>query len=195
MRTLMMTTSILLLGATSALAANETTTGAMLSETERAEVHSMLPGADLSNLTADQVSAIQLVLFSGSDSDSGQHIRAILQGDSMAQAMLTETEKAEVMAMLPGAELGDLTPAQAVGIRAALYSGSDGEQGQQIRAILEDSSVEDVALSSAEKGMVKNLLPTADLSGLSDQQVVAIQLALYSGSDSERGQHIRAILQ
>ncbi|MBD3763184.1 MAG: hypothetical protein IE927_00170 [Rhodobacterales bacterium] len=66
-----------------ALAALATTASAMtaadeLTPLQQMEIQSLVKGADLGNLTTDQILALQMALHAGEDNDRGQQIRAIL---------------------------------------------------------------------------------------------------------------------
>lgn len=53
-----------------------------------------------------------------------------------APQLLTAIDRAEIAALVPGADLGDLTPDQAAALSLALHSAEDNEKGPLIRAIL-----------------------------------------------------------
>ncbi|MCU9850470.1 hypothetical protein OEZ60_21020 [Defluviimonas sp. WL0024] len=55
------------------------TEASVLTDLDRAEVRQIVPGADLSNLTAAQEAALATVIYGGdSHGEKGGHIRAIL---------------------------------------------------------------------------------------------------------------------
>jgi len=167
----------------------------MLTQVQETSVKTMVPGADLTNLTDDQVRAIQAVLVSGSDAEMRKRLHAILADQSMPDAMLTANERSEIQTIVPGADLSVLTQAQVNALKVTLYGGSDMDQREHIRAIVEDSMVMDASLTENQRSEVMTLVPNADLAGLTDEQVVAIQLTLHSGSDGEARRQIRSILQ
>ena len=52
------------------------------------------------------------------------------------QPLLSATDRAEVLRIVPSADLSALTPAQAAALAAIIYSGDRHARGGQIRAIL-----------------------------------------------------------
>ena len=52
------------------------------------------------------------------------------------QQLLSATDRAEILRIVPSADLSALTPAQAAALAAVLYNGEHHARGGQIRAIL-----------------------------------------------------------
>ena len=189
-----LTTTALVIGLAVPAIAQDMTDG--LSEAEKARVMMLVPQADLSSLTDDQVTAIQLTLYNGSDGEQRQHLTAIIEGDSASYPRLSAAQEAEIRKVAPDVDLSTLRRDQVAALQATLNSGDDGERRQHISAILAaDESAPVTTLSEAEKATLQTWFPNEDLSSLTNAQKVAIQMTLNTGEDSETRQHIRAILQ
>lgn len=79
-----------LIALSSAPAAFASSNNGALSATDAAAVHSLVPGADLSNLSAADAGAISAALYSSDrQSEAGQQIRSILLNSGSTEASRT----------------------------------------------------------------------------------------------------------
>ncbi len=208
----------LLLATTVAIAAMSTGFAAsaqVLSDNVRLQIVQLVPDADLTNLSTDQIAELEGI-FSGPDStSSGANPRGavmqVLDGSSaraVSQFQLSGAQKTQIRLVLPEvaeADLDNLSTAQMAQI-TGLFT-TDGRMtpesttGATLKAILMDDGgpmIAAVDLSEANKLTIMQLVPDANLDLLTTAQVAELTTFMADSGNLNSGNNpagrIRAIL-
>ncbi|MBY6002518.1 hypothetical protein KUV62_01270 [Salipiger bermudensis] len=165
-----------------ALAATMATSAFAASDAEEAAITMYYPDANFSVLSDDQVTEMFAVANSGkSDTEKRTEIEAIAAMDNPSPAS-ADVSDMDLTAYVPEWRLNEMTDAEKREV-VALVNKDENPDNVRIQ-LLKDMESAAPNLTTGEMQAVKDIVPSADLTVLTTEQVNKIRAAIY-GSDED----------
>jgi hypothetical protein len=185
-----------------ALATTLGTAGFAATEAQMQQVDTFNTGVDTSTFTERDYNIAYGIITSGmSNGEKTAKLRALATDDNvdMGPVMLSDAEIERLMQYAPGADLSNVTQAQAEAALAVTYgANSPAEASSRAQSILSGEDMDDetmVMITAGETNILRSYVPEADLSGLTEDELEIALSYAYSGmSRSEKTQQIEALV-
>lgn len=155
-------------------------TGAIAAtEAQKNAITTYYPEANFQTLTEDQVSEMFAIANGGmSDNDKAERIETIANDEG---GMTAPAKEVDLSAYVPAWRLDEMSAAQKEEMVALVTDGGDPEN---VRVQLVDKMADaEPNLTKGEVSAVQALVPEADLTVLTEQQVKDVRAALYGEQD------------
>jgi len=182
-----------------------------LTPTDEERIRQIVPEANLTNLTDEQSSRLAAFAAQGDiarDPGAADHIRAILSGQAAIDAAptaLTAVEAESVTFLVPDADLTNLSPEQvqmlSSFVNSAQYERRPAAEAYVTAVLAGELSMTPEApdtLSTSDAERVRFLIPDANLTGLTEDQVERISAFVNSpdyGRNPGDEEFLRSILE
>ena len=170
-------------------------TGAIAAtEAEKNAITTYYPEANFETLTEDQVSEMFAIANGGmSDNDKAERIETIANEDATDVETAATTGDVDLTAYVPAWRLAEMSDAEIAQLTALVTEGGDMDD---LRVqLVESMSDLQPQLTDAEVNAVQDLVPEADLTVLTGEQVEQIRAALYGyQDDAEQKSRIEMVL-
>ncbi|WP_417743791.1 hypothetical protein [Salipiger sp.] len=164
-----------------ALAATMATSAFAASEAEQAAITTYYPDANFATLTDDQVAEMFAIANSGeSDQKKRDDIEAVAMMDNPSDDTAEVTEM-DLTAYVPAWRLAEMTEEEKQNVVALVNRNEDPES---VRVqLLKDMESAAPNLTPAELQAVQEVVPEADLTVLTTEQVNQVRAAIYGSDD------------